>query len=466
MGLLKGIARRFRDDAGLRIAAIYSLVAGLWIYASDSILGMLFSDPTTLTKLAMLKGWGFVAVTAIMLYGLVKRDIAAVKRMEAHLRQAQKLESLGLLAGGIAHDFNNLLTAMLGNLNLAQNAGSPSDAAAPFLEKVEKTVLKASDLTKQMLAYSGRTDSQIAPQDLNQVVRDTTHLLQVSISKKITIRFKLASELPAIQADGAQIQQVIMNLVTNASDAIGDAEGTIAISTRTMDLDKASIASTFPSQTLRPGTYAVLEVSDTGCGMSPEILARIFDPFFTTKRKGRGLGLSAMLGILRGHGAGLKISSEVGRGSTFKLFFPIHPEGASAVKKVEAEPAVPSRFTGRVLLVDDEPVILESSAALLSVLGFRVVTAIDGQDAVEKFEANPGGFDLVLMDLTMPRMSGHEAFGRMRTLRPDLPVILCSGYSEQEITHKLQEQGLTGFLQKPYLLIDLKRALQACLAKG
>jgi signal transduction histidine kinase len=451
----------FRKDAGLRIAAIYSLVAGLWIYTSDSILGWLFSDPVTLTKLAMLKGWGFVAVTAGMLYSLVKRDIAEVRRMEGHLRQAQKLESLGLLAGGIAHDFNNLLMAMLGNLNLAQHASSPGDAAAPYLENVEKTIYKASELTKQMLAYSGKGDFQVSPQDLNQVIRDTTQLLQVSISKKITLRFQLASELPAIKADGVQIQQVIMNLVTNASDAIGDREGTITISSRVMDLDRAYIASAFPSQTLRPGTYAVLEVSDTGCGMDPEILARIFDPFFTTKKEGRGLGLSTMLGTLRGHDAGLKIYSEVGRGSTFKLFFPAHPGGLPAVGR--AEVAAPSRFSGRVLVVDDEPLILDSTAALLTTLGFRTDTAFDGQDAVEKFEADPDGFDLVFMDLTMPRMNGHEAFSRMRALRPKLPIILCSGYSEQDIAQGFQDQACTGFLQKPYLLADLKHSLLACL---
>ncbi len=463
MLLLKHIATRFRDDAGLRVSAIYALVAGLWIFASDSLLGWLFTDPATLTRLATLKGWGFVILTAVMLYGLVRRDIAAVKRVEAHLRQAQKLESLGILAGGIAHDFNNLLTAILGNLGLAQHKLSPGDSAAPFLANIEKTVLKASELTKQMLAYSGRGQYQVAPQDLNRLVQEMALLLQVSISKKITLNFRLASGLPVIEGDVAQLQQVVMNLVTNASDAIGDAEGAITISTWAMNLDGAYIASTFPTQNLSPGAYVVLEVSDTGCGMSQETLARIFDPFFTTKATGHGLGLSAMLGILRGHGGGLKVYTEEGRGSSFKLFFPAHPEGVPAVRVTEADG--PSHFEGRVLMVDDEPVILESTATILAGLGFSVVTAVDGQEALEKFEADQDGFDLVLMDFTMPRLNGHEAFERMRALRPDVPVILCSGYSEQDIIHEFREQDLTGFLLKPYLVSDLKRTLQACLEK-
>jgi len=464
MDFLKRIVTGFRDDAALRTSAIYALVAGLWILASDNLLGFLFSDPVTLTRLATLKGWGFVAVTAAMLYGLVRRDITELKRAEANLRQAQKMESLGLLAGGIAHDFNNLLTAMLGNLSLAQNELARGGSAGSYLENIEKTVLKASELTRQMLAYSGRGQYQVAPQDLNQVVQETAQLLEVSISKKIDLRFNLAPELSTFDGDVVQIQQVVMNLVTNASDAIGDAEGSITISTQSKTLDDAYIASTFPTQNLRPGAYVVLEVSDTGCGMNKEVLARIFDPFFTTKKTGRGLGLSAMLGILRSHGAGIKIYTEEGRGSSFKIFFPAHAERASIPKAVK--PEGPARFTGTALLVDDEPVILESTAAIMSALGFKVITAIDGLDALAKFEAEPDRIDLALMDLTMPRMNGDEAFRRMHEIRPELPVILCSGYSEMDIAQEVGRHGPAAFLQKPYLLKDLKQALHACLPKS
>jgi signal transduction histidine kinase len=454
---------RLREDPGFRTAIIYAVVAGLWILASDSILGMLFSDPATLTRLATVKGWGFVAVTSMMLYGLIRRDIAEIKRVEAQLRQAQKLESLGLLAGGIAHDFNNLLAALLGNLNLAQKELPPGNPATRYLENAERTVLKASDLTKQMLAFAGRGSSQVAVVDLNQVVEEMTDLLRVSIPKKIDLRFRLAEDLPHLQADLGQLQQVVMNFVTNASDAIGDAEGMITIGTKAVNLDDAYIASTFPTQNLRPGAYVALEVRDTGSGMSPEVVARIFDPFFTTKKTGRGLGLSAMLGILRVHGAGIKIYTEVGQGSSFKLFFPA--ETGKIAVPAGNEPEIPSAFSGTVLLVDDEPVILESTAALLSMMGFSVITAMDGVDAVAQFEQAKHGIDLVLMDLTMPRMSGHEAFERMRALRADVPVILCSGYSEQDLTEEFRTQSATGFLQKPYHVTELKRAIHACLGQ-
>lgn len=461
MGLLKRIIDRCRDDAGLRIALVYALVAGFWILASDFFLGVFFADPAMLTRLATLKGWGFVAVTAAMLYGLVRRDIASMRRTEAHLLQAQKMESLGILAGGIAHDFNNLLTAILGNLSLARVELSPEASALPLLGNIEKAALKASELTRQMLAYAGRGNYVVTPQDLNQLVRETAQLLRVSIPKKIDLEFHLAGDLPVIEADVGQIQQVVMNLVTNASDAIGEALGHIELSTHTQAFDEADIASAFPLQALHPGLYVVLRVSDSGCGMSPETRAHIFDPFFTTKQTGHGLGLSAMLGILRAHGAGIHIDTELGQGSTFQIVFPAHPELASLPKEAKADP--PSRFRGRVLLVDDEPAILEATASILKALGFGVVTARDGLEALGKLEAERDGFVLVFMDLTMPRMDGREAFERMRALRADLPVILCSGYTEQDILPNFQGQNPPVFLQKPYLMKELQRTLQAAI---
>ena len=394
---------------------------------------------------------------------LVSRDVTERRRTDEMLQQAQKLESLGILAGGIAHDFNNLLTAILGNLNLAQNSLSDLSPATRYLEKVEKTVIKASDLTKQMLAYSGKGRFVVEPINLNHVVQEMTHLLQVSISKKIALRYRLALELPPIEADIAQIQQVVMNLVTNASDAIGDEDGTITISTTTQEVDEAYIGTTFPTQAIRPGSYVVLEVGDTGCGMTPDVLSRIFDPFFTTKVAGRGLGLSAMLGILRGHKAGIKIYSELGKGSIFKLFFQAHVH--SAEPRRTREVAGPEVFQGRVLLVDDEPTILESTATALGVMGFEVLTARDGQEALELVGSKGGAFDLVIMDLTMPRMDGREAFKAMRRSHASLPIILCSGYSEHESIQDLLGKNLTAFLQKPYPLEELKRTIRLALDK-
>ena len=388
-------------------------------------------------------------------------DITARHHAEVALRQSLKLESLGILAGGIAHDFNNLLAAILGNLNLAQSKLPEDSKALDYLERVERTVIRASDLTRQMLAYSGRGQFVIKPHDLNRVVEEVTHLLQASLSKKISLRFKLSPGLPPFMADAAQIQQVVMNLVTNAADAIGEGEGSITIATEFQVLDRAFISTTFPTNHLRPGPYVVMSVEDTGCGMSRAILNRIFDPFFTTKLTGRGLGLSAMLGILRGHDADIKIYSEEGKGSVFKVFFPASIDGPEAPFEVEEQTT--ELFSGKTLLVDDETVILEITHAALGALGFEVVTAGDGLEALQIFKKSPYDFDLVLMDVTMPRMDGMEAFDAMRRVRPDVPVILTSGYSDLESLQGPLGQGLAGFLQKPYQIKDLRKAIRACL---
>ncbi len=391
------------------------------------------------------------------------RDTTQRKLTEAALEQASKLESLGVLAGGIAHDFNNLLTAVLGNINLAQIQLGELSPAIPFLENAEKTVLRAAELTKQMLAYSGKGRFVVHPHDLNRVVEEMVHLLQVSISKRITLRFNLRPDLPAVEADAAQIQQVVMNLVTNASDAIGDADGVIALTTEVKDLNADEIAQGMPSQQLSPGRYVVLEASDTGCGMTSEVMARIFDPFFSTKATGRGLGLSAMLGILRGHGAGIQIVSQPGYGSTFRLYFPASPEPSRQREDVPGLRV--NQFTGLSLVVDDEDVLRETAAAALRTMGFEVLTARDGQEAVEMVEARPEAFRLVLLDLTMPRMDGRQAFQALRRLRPDLRIVLSSGYSEQETVQAFLGQGLAGFIQKPYTLQELGRTVAEAMAQ-
>jgi len=376
-------------------------------------------------------------------------DITARKDSEEALRQAQKLESLGILAGGIAHDFNNLLTAIMGNLNLAQLKLAESHPAHVFLANVEKTIQKAADLTRQMLAYSGKGSFVVKPNDLNQIVSEMTNLLEVSIPKKITLTLGLAPGLPRVLSDASQIQQVVMNLVTNAADAIGEEEGTISLVTRSEVLEGSHVMSAQPGEHLPPGLYAVLVVTDTGCGMGTEILARIFDPFFSTKLTGRGLGLSAMLGILRGHRAGIQIQSRPGQGSRFEIFFPATQ--SLPTERIAAPPVQGALgLKARILLVDDEASIRETASVALSSLGLEVITAENGVEALERFQAQV--FDLVVLDLTMPRMDGREAFRRLRGLREDLPVIVCSGYSEQETILDLQGRTPTAFLSKPYPL--------------
>ena len=384
-------------------------------------------------------------------------------QLERQMQHAQKLESLGVLAGGIAHDFNNLLTAMLGHMNVAQMKLAPESPARPHLESLEQIIHRAADLTRQMLAYSGKGRFVVRSYDLNHVVQEVTHLLEVSIPKKIALRFDLAPSLPTVEADAAQIQQVIMNLVTNAADAIGDREGTIRLTTKTLLLDRSYLDQVFQGQNLSPGTYVTLEVSDTGCGMAPEVLARIFEPFFTTKVAGRGLGLSATMGILKGHRAGMRIYSEPGRGTTFKLLFPTSE--AEPVEQTEwsTPPALDRRAT--VLLVDDEEMIREAVTAVLGSLGLTVLTAVDGVEAVEIIQTSGDTIDLVLMDLTMPRMDGREAFQAIRKLQPEMPVILSSGYNELESVQDFTGHGLAAFLQKPYTLRALEQAVLEVLAK-
>ena len=379
---------------------------------------------------------------------------------EEAFRQTQKLESLGVLAGGIAHDFNNLLSAIGGNLELARLNMAPEPAASPFLVRIEKILRRAAQLTHQMLAYSGKGHFVIKPINLNQVAEDMPNLLEVSISKRVLLQYRLEPELELIEADPAQIQQVIMNLVTNASEAIGDQDGTIILRTGMESLSAPLERVDNRGWAIAPGRYVTLEVADTGCGMSEDTLGKLFDPFFTTKFSGRGLGLSAMLGILRGHQAGIRIQSRPGEGSTFTLYFPASAVRESAEPPVVMTLAVPGAVAARLLVVDDEPDILEACVELLTTLGYSVCQAQDGLEALELFRQDPHAIDLVLMDLTMPRMDGKEALRAMRALDPDVKVVLCSGFNEADVTKTFPYSSLSGFLQKPYTFQTLKEVIQ------
>ena len=390
-------------------------------------------------------------------------DITDRRRAEQAQLQSQKLESLGVLAGGIAHDFNNLLTAILGNINLAQLSIPPVSPAQPYLENMEKTVQRATSLTRQMLAYSGKGRFVVAPLDLNQTVEEMSHLLSVSISKKVTLRYQFQPGLPALMAEASQIQQVVMNLVTNASEAIGDAEGLVFIRTGSQTYLAEDLARDFPGQPMEPGPFLSLEVSDTGQGMSPEVQARIFEPFFTTKFTGRGLGLSAMQGIVRGHRGGIRLYSELGKGTTFKVIFPVGQVDGAAVEPPAHDAVEAWRGSGRVLLVDDEEEVRVIAEALLRSMGFDVVQARDGREAVERFRTSPGGLRAVLMDLTMPHMDGVETFRELRRIDPACRVVLTSGYNEQEAVQDFMGKGLVAFVQKPFQRDELARAMRKAL---
>ena len=386
----------------------------------------------------------------------VMRDISDRKKaeeerrhLEAQVQHAQKLESLGVLAGGIAHDFNNLLMGVLGYADIALEDLPAESPVRGSIEEIEKAAQRAAGLARQMLAYSGKGRFAVTAVNLSASVEEMTRLLDVSVSKKAVVKYDLAEDLPAVEADRTQIQQVVMNLVINASDAIGDESGVINVATGVMDCDREYLRETFLDNDLAEGRYVYLEVSDTGCGMAPEERGKIFDPFYTTKFTGRGLGLAAVLGIVRGHRGAIKVYSEEGKGSTIKVLFPASDQGAELDIERGAE-EVEWKGHGTVLLVDDEEMVRVLAQEMLERLGFEVLTASDGREGVEVYERGHEEIALVLLDMTMPRMGGAEAFQEMRRIHKDVRVILCSGYNEKETTSRFCGKGLAGFLQKPY----------------
>lgn len=387
------------------------------------------------------------------------------RKLEAQIQHSQKLESLGVLAGGIAHDFNNLLVGILGNADLALSELSPSAPSRGYILDLIKAAQRASDLSKQMLAYSGKGKFSVEPLNLNEIIREMAHLLEVSISKKALLRYNLMDALPLVEADATQIRQIVMNLITNASDALGDSDGVISITTHAKHCGHADFHGFYLDSALPEGPYVVLEISDSGCGMEPDTLSRIFEPFFTTKFTGRGLGLAAVLGIVRGHRGTLKVYSEPNRGTAFKIFLPA--SGQVALPSLHTDYGAGEwRGTGLVLLVDDEDVVRRVTTRMLSRLGFDVIVASDGQEAVELFVKRPHEFVCVLLDLTMPRMDGETAYGALRQIRGDVPVILTSGYNEQEVQERFAGRGMAGFVQKPFKMEELHAALRRVLTRA
>jgi PAS domain S-box-containing protein len=393
-----------------------------------------------------------------------KRAEEERRKLEAQVQHAQKLESLGVLAGGIAHDFNNLLMAALGNADMALMDLSELSPARPSVEEVKKACRRAAELTNQMLAYSGRGHFVIQPVNLNELIEEMQHLLHVSIGKKVVLRHELAPGLPFVDADVAQMRQVLMNLITNASEAIGDETGAIVVATRAVEADRADLSSPYVNEALSEGRYVCVEISDTGCGMDTEARSRLFDPFFTTKFTGRGLGLSAVLGIVRGHRGTILVESEVGKGTTFKVLFPASDQAAPArAEQRAAQRAATWRGSGTVLLVDDEEGVRDTGAKMLERAGFTVLTAADGAEGAEIFRRHADEIAAVLLDATMPKMSGEETFHALQEVRKDVPVILCSGYTEEDATARFAGNGPAAFLQKPFELDALVAKLRAVL---
>ncbi|GMV90435.1 MAG: hypothetical protein AMXMBFR82_02130 [Candidatus Hydrogenedentota bacterium] len=385
------------------------------------------------------------------------------ERIHAQILKAQKLESLGVLAGGIAHDFNNLLMSVLGYASLALSDIPAESPASESIRQVEFAAQRAADLCKQMLAYSGHGHFVVQSVDLSRLVEDMGHLLMLAKSKNATLKYDLSTNMPRIQADANQLHQVLINLVSNASDAIGEGNGVIGVSTGVMDCDQDYLTDLYIDEHLAPGRYAYLEVSDNGCGMSKDIQARVFEPFYSTKFTGRGLGLPAVLGIVRGHRGTVKIYTESGRGTTIKVLLPVHAADQFVASADAGGPVW--RGSGTILVVDDEESVRNVTRAALRRAGFDVLEARDGQEALDLLAKHGDAVRLVLLDVTMPRMGGEEAYRRIRQISKDIPVILSSGYNEQDATGHFNGKGLSGFIQKPYRPSDLIAKIRELLGE-
>jgi two-component system cell cycle sensor histidine kinase/response regulator CckA len=389
-------------------------------------------------------------------------DIEESKRTEEKVRQAAKLESLGVLAGGIAHDFNNLLVGILGGASLLEDYVPEDSPARELVDGMQRAGERAASLVKQILAYSGHGRFVVEPLDLSHEVREIASLITASIPKNVTLKFALAEGLPPVEADGAQLQQIVMNLVINAAEAAELKGGWVQISTEEREIGPGEVAGAAGSEPLAPGPYLVLRVADNGCGMDAETRARIFDPFFTTKFTGRGLGLAAALGIVRGHHGAITVESDPGGGAVFEVFLP-------AVKASAPEPGPPDSASfsgsGKILVVDDEEVVRRVAETALTRMGFEVLQAASGNEAVEVFQREAGAARLIVLDMNMPGISGEETIGELRRARPEVPIIVSSGYTETEAIERFGDT-IQGFLHKPYQVPDLARAVQAALGKS
>jgi len=399
------------------------------------------------------------------------RLYTSVREHERKMLETQKLESLGVLAGGIAHDFNNLLMAILGNADMAMLDLAPHHPTRESIAQIQIAAKRAAELTNQMLAYAGKGRFVIERIDLNLLVEEITALLMISIAKTTTLRYNLDRNLPLIEGDAAQIRQVVMNLVINGAEAIGEREGLITISTGVRFVEHDYLMTTRLAGDLPAGYYVYLEVHDTGIGMDAATLTKIFDPFFTTKFTGRGLGLAAVSGIVRSHNGAMHVQSNPGHGIIFTIFLPavdtpdIEPNRAT---EVLLAPILPAKTANRptLLVVDDESGVRAITTSLLERTGYRVLSSVDGRDAVELFHTRLEQIGMVLLDLMMPQLNGEETLRTLRAIRPDLPAVIMSGYDEQELTKRFTGLEPIGFLQKPFSAQALYDCVERALARA
>ncbi|MCA9874518.1 MAG: PAS domain S-box protein [Anaerolineales bacterium] len=390
------------------------------------------------------------------------RDYTVRKQTEDALHHTQKMESLGVMAGGVAHDFNNLLVAIMGQTSLALAKMHTTDPAYLHIEKAVRATERAADLTQQLLAYSGRGQFAFQPLQLDTIIRENQHLLEVVIPPTVQLKAALKDDLPHIEADPGQIQQVVMNLILNAAEALEGQSGTISVCTAVKTLTAVEAVSWQRTKhSLKPGDYVSLTVSDDGCGMSEETLNRIFDPFFTTKFTGRGLGLAAVLGIIRSHKGGLRVTSQLNQGTTFELLFPVSKSAVSVTPDNSPEEDPP---TAVILVIDDEAPVREAIKDILEMEKMQTLLAVDGRSGLQLYQQHIDTIDLVILDWFMPGLNGAQTLKALQQINPQVHVLISSGYSESETTDNLVASDQIRFLQKPYTLSRLIEEIRRCLA--
>ena len=392
------------------------------------------------------------------------RDVSERKKFERELQETQKLESLGILAGGIAHDFNNLLTGILGNASLALADAPPEQSARIQLREIVDASERAAFLTRQLLAYAGKGQFVSAPIDLGDLVREISTLVRTSIPRGVDMQLDLEPNLPPIEADPGQIQQVVMNLVINGAEAIGEnVVGTVTVRTSLREVGAREAADLFKSEPRGPGSYLQLDVIDTGIGMDDAIKARIFDPFFTTKFTGRGLGLAAVQGIVRRYRGAISVQSAPGQGTTFRILLPAAGREAASRGRDARAGSIPAGSVA--LVIDDERTVLNVAEGVLSRKGMKILTAENGKAGVELFRENSGLISVVVLDLQMPVMGGEETLELLHEINPAVPVILMSGFDESEVSRRFHGLRPASFLQKPFTAERLASAVAAVLKK-
>ena len=402
-------------------------------------------------------------------YAKVVRDFTERRLTDEAVRQTQKLESIGVLAAGVAHDFNNVLTAIIGNVSLVRkrlgNKGGGATDVDDALASAERASRRAAELVKQLLNYAGKGRREMRPVDMCQVIKDALAIVQASISRKITLRIDVPEKCPTIEADAAQLQQLVLNLVLNGAEAIGDREGEVLVRVRIRSLLDQELAEKYVGFSLPSGhPYTEIQVSDTGAGMDEKTLQQIFDPFFTTKFLGRGLGLAAALGIVRSHGGGIAVESTPGQGTTFTVLVPAERNTDAPLTVTDAVTET-ARGEGLVLVADDEVAIRTLIQVALEELGYTVISAENGAQALELFDRSADEIVLVLLDLAMPVLDGAETAVAIRTQRADVPILVMSGIADDEALQRFGPVRIAGFVPKPFSPDQLAQAIAVALKR-